>query len=86
MRNPESDEGRELIKAATGDNGVEEKRSQPSVLPWWEAPDVMEEDSELTYATLPKDVTEDQMIGINPPIGTGFKLAYNTVALTYVDD
>lgn len=57
----------------------------PDVMPWWEAPDVPDDEDEgEQYADMPDVVAEEVLAGIHPPSGVGSKLAYNAVAISYV--
>jgi len=81
LRNPESGEARELIEAATTDNQDDAQERIPNVLPWWEAPDILD-DEEEKFADSPEAVEDELMEGIKPPPGTGSKLAYNAIAIS----
>ena len=82
MRNPESDEAKELVQRATDDEKRDaEDLKAPVVLPWWETPDTMEEGEEEKTALCPEMVEEAVLEGIRPPNGTGGKLAFNAIAI-----
>ena len=84
MRNPESGEAKELLEEATKDDGEGTAGALPGVLPWWEASDVPDERDEGRYAEPPGIIEDEAMRGIKPPPGTGTKLAYNAIAISYV--
>jgi hypothetical protein len=83
LRNPESDQARALAEAAASSSTP----SGPSVLPWWEDNDVLDdeqaEEEAGHYAALPS-IDDAVLQGVTPPAGTGGRLAYNAIAITYV--
>jgi hypothetical protein len=84
LRNPESEDAKELLRSATErstvDGGEGETIPMPEELPWWEAPDVSDEDAP-PYALPPCLASEGITRDIKPPEGTGVKLAYNALAI-----
>ncbi|GFZ47135.1 hypothetical protein JCM24511_04878 [Saitozyma sp. JCM 24511] len=84
LRNPESEDAKELLRSATErstvDGGEGETMPTPEELPWWEAPEVPEEDAP-PYALPPSLASEGITRDIKPPEGTGVKLAYNALAI-----
>lgn len=83
MHNPESDEAKDLLKSATAGSDVEPEARVPSVLPWWEAQDVVDEEDEGKFAASPETVDEGVLEGVRPPEGSGSRLAYNAVVIRY---
>jgi hypothetical protein len=85
LRNPESEDAKELLQAAiqedAGNGGMAENPPPvPDVLPWWEAPDIPDEEVG-PYADPPGMLDDGVVAGIKPPEGVGLKLAFNAVAL-----
>jgi hypothetical protein len=62
------------------DVGESETIPMPEELPWWEAPEIPEEDAP-PYALPPSLASEGITRDIKPPEGTGVKLAYNALAI-----
>jgi hypothetical protein len=60
--------------------GEGETIPMPEELPWWEAPEVPDEDAP-PYALPPSLASEGITRDIKPPEGTGVKLAYNALAI-----
>ena len=85
MRNPESDEAKHLLKMATEDGQDEEKAKLPLTLPWWEASDIESDKDDEAYAASPVIINDAVLCAIRPPPDTGMKLAYNAIAIWYVD-
>jgi hypothetical protein len=79
IRNPDSEEARELLKSAAEDNQADDPI--PSVLPWWEGDDLAEDNAEADTAPIPAAVPEDVISAIAPPADIGVKLSYNFVAI-----
>lgn len=85
LKNPESEATRQLLELAAEQEGEDvEEAPIPDEMPWWEAPDALDEEEEGRYADLPDLVRERVLIGIDPPEGVGMKLVYNAMAIWYV--
>ncbi|KAI9636945.1 uncharacterized protein MKK02DRAFT_34020 [Dioszegia hungarica] len=82
LKDPESEAAKHLVElAAEEDEGS--AMAIPDVMPWWEAPDVPDDEDEgEQYADMPDVVAEEVLAGIHPPSGVGSKLAYNAVAIS----
>lgn len=87
IRDPDSEAGRQLLETLN-ENGQEgdEELITPNTLPWWEAPDVADDEvgsdpDELEYAEPPSTLSEELFSGIAPPEGMGSKLVYNALTL-----
>lgn len=88
LKDPESEETKALLELATKDQLGSEEESDlaiPDEMPWWESPEIMDEDDdeEMIYADIPDLISDQAVIGIKPPDGVGSKLAYNALAIWY---
>ena len=72
------------LAGEAGETGSDGDIPLPDEMPWWEAPDVLDEDDGVGYADMPDLVDEDVLEGIRPPEGLGLKLVYNAVAISCV--
>ena len=81
MRNPESDEAKQLLKMATEEGGHDEEAKLSLALPWWKASDLKPDSDGVVYAASPAMVDHTVLCTISPPPGTGLKLAYNAIAI-----
>ncbi|WWD06906.1 hypothetical protein V865_005003 [Kwoniella europaea PYCC6329] len=89
LRNPDSEETKELLEEATKDE--DEDRDVPDVLPWWEGEqlqeneeaddDEAEEKTRIRAAPTPGLIPDEIIDAISPPDGVGQKLIYNAVAI-----
>lgn len=78
MRDPESEETRELLADAAA-GGLGEAEPVPPALPWWEA-----RLDGPTAASPPPPVDASVIDAIQPPPGVGPKLVYNVLAVVWV--
>jgi hypothetical protein len=88
LKDPDSEETKALLDLATQDQAGSEEESDldiPDEMPWWEAPEILEEDEDegIRYADIPDLTSDEAVIGIKPPDGVGLKLAYNALAIWY---
>jgi hypothetical protein len=84
IRNPESEQAKALVEVAATQESLQEPAG-PSVLPWWEASHLDDEDDKEegpSYETSPALLDDNLLRGITPPAGIGGKLAYNAIAVT----
>jgi hypothetical protein len=81
LRNPESDEAKELLQSATNGGKDDVDGRIPTRLPWWEVPDILEEGQEEKNAASPEMIGEEVLGGIKAPSGTGVRLAYNAITI-----
>lgn len=85
LKNPDSEETRQLLDLATQDDSDPESDSPlPDELPWWEAPEVPEDEDDdevVRYAETPALISQEAVAAITPPEGVGLKLAYNALAI-----
>ncbi|ORY28764.1 hypothetical protein BCR39DRAFT_533731, partial [Naematelia encephala] len=91
IKNPESEETKELLEDAVRDGRGE--TGLPIVLPWWERPvgiegeeeeeddDVEDEDELKGYTDAPELLNDEVLASIKPPDGTGAKLVYNAISI-----
>lgn len=73
-----------MATAGDGDQSGSDQDVAPNDLPWWEAPDVIEDSEAATgvsYANEPSGLDPKLLDGIRPPDGTGLKLVYNAMAV-----
>ncbi|OCF79062.1 hypothetical protein I204_01006 [Kwoniella mangroviensis CBS 8886] len=90
LKNPDSEEAKELLEEATKDE--DEDRDVPGVYPWWEEQqlqenkeadddDEAEEKTRIRTAPVPGLIPDEIINAISPPDGVGQKLIYNAVAI-----
>nr|XP_031861499.1 uncharacterized protein CI109_003103 [Kwoniella shandongensis]KAA5528571.1 hypothetical protein CI109_003103 [Kwoniella shandongensis] len=85
IRNPESEETKDLLDEATDGSTP----AGPSVLPWWEGDDDELDDEDeveevglrMESASSPEMLSDEVLVAISPPTGIGSKLAYNAIAI-----
>ncbi|WWC63867.1 uncharacterized protein I303_106472 [Kwoniella dejecticola CBS 10117] len=96
LKNPESEEAKELLEQATrSEQQNPEERPVPNALPWWE--DDLSGDSDDNddaeaegeeqglrrpdVAPMPREIPQEVLSAISPPEGVGNKLVYNAIAI-----